>query len=269
MPTHITIQTTESTLANPLDLWQIEIEAALPPDGESFGLEDDESIWSISLPGDTILAEKRLARRLDNLSQRQQAIDAAGQFLQGINIPDDEYLTFDIGQANDLTEEEGILLATMANYSQLAEAESFAFDWLAKWHKPVKSFNQTLEECQLFMKQAAYLFKPNIRIETDIERTLLAQTLVRAGGDMETLWHRRAEPTQMVLHRRTTQLTLETRQSLAFFLAQVSVGAASLVAKFYVAHWVALPAAFRFVQDVLRRAREDKLLARMEALRER
>lgn len=266
MPTQITFQTTESIAPNPFHLWQIE--ADRPPDGESFGI-DDEAVWSISLPRSATLAEQSLTRQLNTTTQRRQVVGVAGQFLQTIDIPDATGLAFDIRQGGTLTGEEDILLTTMATYSQFAEAESFAFDWLTRWRKPISGWHDTLDEFRQFMEQVVTLLKPTIRIETDLEHVLLAQTLLRANGTLETVWQRRVEPAQMALHRQSTQLTLETRQSLAFFLAQVSAGAVSLAGKFYVAQWVALPAAYRFVTDVVRRAKEGQLLVRMKALQAR
>jgi hypothetical protein len=118
------------------------------------------------------------------------------------------------------------------------------------------------------MQQAVSVLRPTLRINTEIEQRLLAQTLVRANGGLETVWQGRVDPDQMALHYQTTHLTLETRQSLAFFLAQVSAGAVSLAARFYITQWVALPAAFRFIRDIMRRAQEDKLLERMRQLHE-
>ncbi|MCB9099805.1 MAG: hypothetical protein H6632_09715 [Anaerolineales bacterium] len=266
MPIYITIQTPEAITSPPLTLWPIAIN--LPPDEASFGLDDDEAVWSVSLPGDTSLAEKTLVRHRNIIAQRRQAIGVAGYYLQVIDVPDNEELAFAFGPV-DKTEEEETLLTTMATFSQLGEAESLAFDWLTSWRKPIANWEETLDEYRQFMAQAAYLLKPTLRIETTVEQVRLAETLVRANGALETVWRRRVESTQLALHRQTVQLTLETRQSLAFFVAQVSAGAASLAAKFYVAQWVALPAAFRFARDVIHRAKEDQLLARLKALPER
>lgn len=266
MPTQITIQTIESASHNPFDLWQIEVMPTM--DEQSFDLtHDDEAVWSISLSEDTTLAQKMLKQRLDSISQRQRAINLAGQYLQHIEIPTDDGVAFDLGQADDLTEAEDTLLTTIANhYNQPAEAESFAIGWLTPWRKPIAKLDSTLEAYQQFMQQVVYLLKPTLLIETKIKQRLLAQTFVRADGDMKTLLQRRVTPAHMALHQQTTHLTLETRHALTLFLAQVSAGAASLTTKFSVSQWVALPAAFRFAQDVMARAQEDQLLSRLKAL---
>ena len=270
MPTLITLQTTASTPDNPLDMWQVE--ADFSDDDKSFdttagGEDDDEVVWSVSLPENTNLARKKIEKRLDALTTGQQVTDVARQVLQHLS-PTAEAESFDISQADALTDEEGELLQTLYHFSQLNEAESFAPSWFNKLARPATGWNDTFREYQQFMQHSVQLLKPTMRIRTDIGQVLLAQTIVRSDGDMETVWHRGAGPAQMALHRQTTHLTLETRQTLVLFMAQVSAGAASLVAKFYVTQWVALPAAFRFARDVIRRAKEDQLLARLQALQQ-
>ena len=92
MPTHITIQTTNTnTTDNPLDVWQVD--AVIPDDDSSFGAsasteeEDDEVVWSVSLPADTALARRTMEGRLHTLAARQRAVVRAGQTLKTLEDP--------------------------------------------------------------------------------------------------------------------------------------------------------------------------------------
>ena len=272
MPTLITLQTTESSADNLLDWWQVEPDS--PDDDVPFAMtaggdedDDDEVVCSVSLPENTNLARKEMEERLDALAARRPVICVTGQVLQHLS-PSTDANAFAISQADVLTDEEATLLHTLYHFSELDEAESFAPSWFNKLAQPVIGWNDTLREYQQFMQTSVQLLKPTVRVKTDFEQVLLAQTIVRTDGDMETVWHREAGLAQMALHQQTTHLTLETRQTLVLFLAQGSAGAASLAAKFYVTQWVALPAAFRFARDVMRRAKEDQLLARLQALQQ-
>lgn len=256
----ITVYTTEPTVAGPFDLWQIETELS---GEESFAAADDTAVWSVSLPVSTAAAQQTLVRSLAETAHRQQTISQAGHYLQMLNPAAVEAVSFSL--ENSPITAAANLLAVLNYHRQPNQAESFAPAWLNQLAGLPASWNDTLRECRDFVTQAVELLQPSLRIQTDLAGVRLAQTLVRASGDLETVYLRRSSPPQRELHRHTVQLTLETRQSLAFFLAQVSAGAASLAAKFYVAQWVALPAAYRFVQDVVRRAEADNLPARLKA----
>lgn len=272
MPVQITLHTTETT-ASPLDLWHLEIDASDTDESFAVTSEEDETSWSVSVQGEAALAQQSLAQRLQEMDRRQAAISLAGEFLQAIDVPTTEDVTFILGEAEEVTEAEAILFQTLACYSAPDLEESFAPAWFGRWRAPVEKVQQTLtgeiKEFQQFMQQAVELLKPTVHIETQVAQVLLAHTVVRPNGKMETTWQGNITPTQMQLHHQTTQLTLETRRALMLFLAQISAGAASLATKFYITQWVALPTAFRFVQDVAWQTRQDKLLTRMAQLRER
>ena len=275
MPTHITIQTTDTnTTDNPLDVWQVD--AVIPDDDSSFGAsasteeEDDEVVWSVSLPVDTALARRTMEARLHTLATRQRAVVRAGQALRNLEDPAEEAGAFDLGEAPDLSQDEAALLQTLYHLRGDDEAVSFALGWLERLGKPAVEWDSIVGEYQAFMGQVLYLLRPTLRVETRIEQRLLAHTIVRAGGNVQTAWHRSVGPDEMRLHQQTTQLTLETRQALTLFLAQISAGAASLAVRFSIpgGNVVALPAAFRFARDVVRRVRSDRLLERLAELRE-
>lgn len=263
---NVFFQLIKPTVSSPFDGWHIK--ANQPAVSESFVLpasDDNETAWSVSLPGNMAAAQQTLAHSLDTIAQRHQAIGLAGQFLQTVELP--AAGSFSLAQVAELTVAEAELFQILSAYGP---AESFGLgDWLKKVPQPSAGWADMLKECQQFMTQAVALLQPTFRINTQIEHALLAQTLVRANGGLETAWRRGITPEQMALHWQTTHLTLATRQALAFFVAQVSAGAASLVARFYVTQWVALPAAFRFVMEVARRAQEEQLLVRLKVLMEK
>lgn len=265
MTIYIALQTTHAPLGHPLDLWQIE--AITSDESESFdaaAAADDNSaaVWSAALPGDLAQARQMLERRLDVLVARQEAIVWAGHRLQTLPNLLDEADVFGLPQSPTFTEQEIALLQILYHFCGDNESEVFALDWLKPGGQPVVRWDEIAAEYLHFMEQMVYLLKPNLCIESKVEKQLLAQTIVRAEGNLQTVWQGRLGLEQVSLHQQTTQLTLETRQTLLLFLAQISAGAVSLAVKFNLpgGPWLALPAAFRFVGDVARRAREDTLL---------
>jgi hypothetical protein len=224
---------------------------------------DDEAIWSVSLPAQPTLASKAVQHQVETLELTQQAISQAGQTLQQLPAHWLEETSFALEPTADSAAPEATLRRNLARL-QGGEAEvSFGLGLPTDW-------SQTVAEYKAFMRQVLSLLRPTLRVETRVEGTLLAHTLVRLSGDAATAWSSQGASTHIQLHHQILSLTLESRLALLQLLAQTSAGAAALVAKFSLPGGtvLALPAAWRYIQGVMQQARKVADLQRqMERVR--
>jgi hypothetical protein len=209
---------------------------------------DDEAVWSVSLSANPSLASKSVQHQVETLAVTQQAISQAGQALQKLPPHWLQETSFALEPAAD---PETILRRNLAQL-QSEEAEvSFGLGLPTDW-------SQTLAEYQAFVQQVFHLLKPTLRVETRVEGALLAYTLVELDGDSETAWSSQGLSTHNRLHGQILSLTLESRLALLQLLAQTSAGAVALAAKFSLPGGtvLALPATWRYIQDVMQQAQK-------------
>jgi hypothetical protein len=224
---------------------------------------DDEAIWSVSLPANPTLASKAVQHQVETLEVTQQAISRAGQTLQQLPAHWLEETSFALESTADSATPEATLRRNLAHL-QGGEAEvSFGLGLPTDW-------SQTVAEYKAFMQQVLRLLRPTLHVETRVEGALLAHTLVELSGDFETAWSSQGALTHIQLHRQILSLTLESRLALLQLLAQTSAGAVVLAARLNppVGAILALPAVWRYVQDVVQQAQKVADLQRqMEQVR--
>jgi len=224
---------------------------------------DDEAIWSVSLPANPTLASKAVQHRVKTLAVAQHAISQAGQALQKLPAHWLEETSFALEQTADSATPEATLRRNLAQLQGGGEGVSFGLGLPTDW-------SQTVAEYQAFMQQLFRLLRPTLHVETRVEGALLAHTLVELSGDFETAWTSQGALTHIQLHCHILSLTLESRLALLQLLAQTSAGAVVLAARLNppVGAILALPAAWRYVQDVMQQAQKVADLQRqMEQVR--
>jgi hypothetical protein len=96
-------------------------------------------------------------------------------------------------------------------------------------------------------------------IETEMGGALIGHTAVRWTGDFDTVWEADVTPDSMELHHQSVQLALGSRLALIRLLTIVGTGATKLVLRLTVpgAQLLMLPAAWKFVRDVLEELRRS------------
>lgn len=162
-------------------------------------------------------------------------------------------------QYSDTVFQEEIDLIGRLSYSPTSPSVAYSL-------RPNVDENGFLKEFQHFMRQVSYILKPTLTIESKQDGSLFAQTLTRNSGKFETIWQYRISSSQKKLHYQTVATILETRQAILGFMRHIFSGALALTIRFSVAPALALPAALRFAHDVIRHAREDQLIARLQQL---
>lgn len=205
--------------------------------------------WQISLPADPTEAWAELRAAEASLARQEQAIASAPARLRSL-VARGSAASFSAAPGP-----EGRLVALL-DEAQNSGAASFSLGGGARELPAVE------ERFKSFAQQVQDAVTNLAVVETSLERQLIARTSVSWGGDMRSLLVARiaAEPEQ--LHRRSLGLALRSRAALLRTFGVVMRGAAivAVLASSPAGALAAFPAAWRFVDDLLREQRNAALL---------
>ncbi len=220
-----------------LSAWEVP-----PPSGVSFeaGAEQPQpAVWPMQLPASpeaaqAMLDEKRVALRRSeaDLAEAQRRLD---QFDRGVS------------------------------FAAPAGPEAELREWLNAIESPV-SFGplgsrrkeaekrETHRQWQGFLGRVREILSHYALVETEVGEALVGRTAVGWSGDFDTRWEANATLQSMELHRQSVHLALESRIALVRLLSVIGAGAAKLALRLTVpgAQLLVLPAAWKFVRDVLK-----------------
>lgn len=199
----------------------------------------EPSIWRMQLPAapdaaQVMLEEKRVALRRSeaDLAEAQRRLD---RFDRGVS------------------------------FAAPAGPEAELREWLNAIESPV-SFGplesrrkeaekrETHRQWQGFLGRVREILSHYALVETEIGGMLVGRTAVGWSGDFDTRWETNATLQSMELHRQSVHLALESRIALVRLLSVIGAGAAKLALRLTVpgAQLLVLPAAWKFVRDVLK-----------------
>ncbi len=232
--------------------------------------ETDQAVWSVSLTADMGQAYQIVWQQGQTLELHQHHILKAGQDIQQLSLPEPEITSFEPDLASYATRGIGVSQETATLLNNMAQLQTALQDSQAEisytlfdmtFPKTIKlppNWTQMVADYQAFMQQTFQLLKPTLRVETKVEQTLLAYTLVGLSGDFETACFSQNTPDHTQLHHKILSLSLKSRLALMQLLAQTTAGAVVLAAKFSLpgGPLLALPAAWRYFQDVIAQTRE-------------
>lgn len=271
MTTEFKIQGLVASEADLLGIWQ---PTPIPSTELAFGLTDapaeeadTDLVWSVSLPADTNLAQSALHQRYHELQLTKAANDQAQRQLTTLAPQTSEQVSF--GGLSPVETPEATTPADIRLWDTLAylrgeEEQSLSFgigpsDIAANW-------SQTVAEFQAFMKQVLQLMRPTLQVETNMGINLIAASQVGLTGDLTTNWYQTQSSANRSLHEQTLILSLQSRITILQLVGQISTGAAVLAVRFNLpgGQLMALPAAWRYLQDVSRQARKLRLPDRSE-----
>ncbi len=239
-----------------LGVWQTE--SGAQRDGFSFRAfstaeaeQDEPIVWSVSLPfaDDTEAAEQLLQTQQYNLHRSQQVTQQAVARLETIPPPE---LSFNVRRDES---PEARLFAYVYHLQQIDEEQpdvSFGVEGL------IQGWEDTAAKFETFFSQTLQLLKPTMQVETRLGEGLMAYSHLHLAGDIETTWQGRSSEKQRHLHQQTVSLASQSRVAVLQLLGQISTGAAVLSARFSLpgGPLMALPAAWRYIQDVSMQAQE-------------
>lgn len=264
-----------------LGLWQVAASpesfafSHTPTNAAGGGSEDPPPIvWSVSLPANMADAQRSIQQQRYVLQTTHIAITESGRFLENLS-PSPEMVSFGATGIANLPDPEARLAESLAHLQGDEAAVSFGSGFLPRLPGLADGWQATVADYQAFVQQTLQLMRPTLRVETKIEGVLLAYTQVRLTGDFDTVWVEaeqvNPQPQQnrskQQTHQQILSLTIQSRLALLRLLAQTSVGAAALAARFAIPGGaiVALPAAWRYIQDVVKQAQQ---LVALKQLRE-
>lgn len=207
--------------------------------------EERAPIWRVSLPADPGLAWAELRAAEESLARQEAAVHGAPDRLRRLAARGGA-ASFSATGANP----ESRLLDLLAE-ARGGGAASFSLGGGSGELPAVE------ERFKAFSNQVQDAVANLAVVETSLERRLIARTSVSWGGDMRSLLVARLPGEQEQLHRRSLNLALRSRAALLRTFGVVMRGAAivALMASSPAGTIAALPAAWRFVDDLLRQER--------------
>ena len=200
------------------------------------------AVWPMQLPASpeaaqAILDEKRAALRRSeaHLAEAQRRLD---QFDRGVSF------AVPAGPEAELRE----WLNAIESLESLV-----SFGPLGSRRKEAEK-RETHRQWQGFLGRVREILSHYALVETEMGGTLVGRTAVGWSGDFDTHWEANATLQSIELHRQSVHLALESRIALVRLLSVIGAGAAKLALRLTVpgAQLLVLPAAWKFVRDVLK-----------------
>jgi hypothetical protein len=220
-------------------------------------------VWSASLPEDPALASQALQSSLVALSISRQAARRAESTLEHLPpdwLAEEGTLNYGVGpsDATDsyVSPELETLRRNVKHLKGEGDAISYGLGMPDRWRGTVDGYKD-------FVNEMTGLLRPTLVTETRFAEATLAVTVVGLTGNLETTWYQRRRPEQDFAHQQVVALSLGTRLALLQLLGQIGTGASLLAAKSGLGTpLLALPAAWRYFQDVMQQAQKVAELGR-------
>lgn len=211
--------------------------------------ETNEPIWRAHLPADTAAARAALAIAAADLRSQEVALLRAPDRIRALSYGGVSYA------AGQSAAPEQALLGLVDELNGRTSGESFGLRETisAGWAQAEERFGA-------FMAQVQETIDNYAVVETRVDNALIGQTRVAWSGDMHSLLVSTIDPAQAELHRRTLTLALHSRATLLRTFGIVLRGAAivATMVSSPVGMVTALPAAWRFVDQLLEDMRNDR-----------
>jgi hypothetical protein len=228
-----------------LGLWR-DIPSGSLSFSESWELKEETGCL-ISLPDDPLEADASISRLETDLQTKIHALSKGGEFLR--HLPVNDSLSFGLSSSSDPDSAE-IRLQQHIAWLKSGGKNSVSFGWGFS-----DKYSETASGFETFIRKIPEFLKPVLCVETRIQENLFACTRAGIGGDMKTLWHL-TDGDFISLHQRNVSFASDSRTALFQLLGQMMTGAAALAVRFSLPGGAitALPAAWRYVQDVMAQA---------------
>jgi len=218
-------------------VWQVP-----PAAGVSFDVSAPapELTWRIALPASPDEAQSILSEQAQAIQRGESALTQAQERMARLGQPGER-----VSFAAPIAEPEAELLSAL---NALQSPVSFGEPGVEAERR------QTQDQWKAFLDQVNRMVSHYARVETEIAGALVGQTVVGWTGDLNTIWKPDITAPSMRLHHQSVHLALASRIALLRMVVVVGTGAANLAVKLSIpgAQLLVLPAAWRFVQDVLR-----------------
>jgi hypothetical protein len=217
---------------------------SIPAQATSFDVNAPaEPTWRIDLPVSIDDARLLIAQQQATLQNSEEALTQAEQRMLSLSQAG-EGVAFGItaGPEADL----------LASIDRLNAPTSFAAPGVPS--PEAEQAAESSSQWQNFLDHVRDTISHYARIETAIANNPIGTTTVGWAGSFDTIWIPEAAPESMTLHSHSVHLVLASRLATMRMITVVGTGAIGLVTKLTVfgGPVLVLPAAWRFVQDVLK-----------------
>ena len=228
---------------DPLGIWD-----ALQTSAVSFSAKStasSEPTWHIELPESTADAQGLLTDKAQAIELVHQDLAHVDRELARLSptVPS-------FGPADEFSEQKNELLVAV---DELREPVSFG---LPKGVQDQESYHQWMT----LVEQVRQMIAHYARIETSIAGTNVGVTTVGWTGDFTTTWKFQATAEAMTMHLQSVHTVLGSRVALIRLVSVIATGAAGLAVKAAIpgGQVLLLPAAWKFVRDVLTELRQER-----------
>ncbi|MDM8520384.1 hypothetical protein QUF64_10080 [Anaerolineales bacterium HSG6] len=258
MPIEYTVYGLDDDSPDLFGIWQApsDMDAVSFSVGDDDAPDEDEVVWSVSLPDDPILAQASLNQQLHLMQSNRSAMAQAKETMQILTPrPVEDSVSFSVGDEAESPE-----MALQRNMARLQGHDVVSFGV----NDEEDDWSGTVDNFQKFMTQLFRLMKPSLQTETKIGQVLMAQSVVSLTGDINTTWYRGTTVSHTKLHNKTLSLSMASRTAMLQLVAQITAGATVLAVKFNLpgGQLAALPAAWKYIQDVMKQSKKMALLQR-------
>jgi hypothetical protein len=232
---------------DPLGLWEVREAPAI-----SFGAEGaaapEEPFWRVQLPASPQEAVAILEAQARLQTAGRQDLAHAGQEIVQLSRPE----SASFSPTEPLAAQKNALLAATDRLQESAVSYSIFQRTDPEEQEATRQWNTFVAEVRRMVAHYAC-------IQTDIAGSDVGLTTVSWTGDFVTHWAPGVPDPSMQLHLRSVHLALESRIALIRIVSVVATGAAGLAVKAAVpgGQVLLLPAAWRFVRDVLQELRRS------------
>jgi len=248
---------------DPLGLWSA-LPTAVSFDVSGAAPADEAPVWRANLPADPLEAGEALRRAEAQMAASQQALeqvpDRLDDFAKRSQPRADGVVSFDTASfsVEQGTPEAELLRVMDSVHATETGQVSFGVGEMAE-----EAWAQAKVQFQGFMEQVNREVLHFAWVETAVEGELVARTTVDWGGDSETVWSEDITPDQLSLHGRTLNLAAASRNLKLRMFTTITTGAAKIAVLLATPAGavMALPAAYKYVNQILAQAREVQVQA--------
>jgi hypothetical protein len=229
-------------------IWTVPAPAEVSFDIEAVEVRD-EPAWRIQLPAALADAQAILDAQSQTLQRSESDLFSAERRLAQLGL---SYEAEDAGVAfAALPAPEAELLATLSSIEAPISFEAPGPEEKAR--------QETSSQWRVFVEQVRRMVSHYARVETEVGGTFVGHTAVGWTGDFDTVWEASVSADSMGLHLQSVHLALGSRLALVRLLTIVGTGATKLALRLTVpgAQLLVLPAAWKFVRDVLEELRRS------------
>jgi hypothetical protein len=233
---------------NLFGIWTVHTPAEVSYDLRADGAPD-EPTWRIQLPAAPADAQAILDAQSQTLQHSESDLFSAERRLAQLGI---SYKAEEAAIAfAALPAPEAELLATLSSIEAPISYEAPGPEEKAR--------QETRNQWRVFLEQVRRTVSHYVRVETEVDGTLVGHTAVGWTGDFDTIWEADVTTDSTGLHHQSVQLALSSRLALVRLLTIVGAGATKLALRLTVpgAQLLVLPVAWKFVQDVLEELRRS------------